>query len=87
MKKLLLIASLFIVTASHAQTRVVKDNTGNYTVAARKDTSGGKPTGQYLTDKEGVKHPVLVSARGKLYYMRTAKSGNVYKCYIKVDQN
>lgn len=85
MKKLLLIASLFIVTAGHAQTRVTKDAQGNYTVTAKHDTSAGKPTGATITDKDGAKHPVLITARGKLYYMRTSKSGNVYKCYIKID--
>lgn len=87
MKNFLTILALGVVMTAHAQTRVVKDSTGNYKLVSHRDTSSGKATGQYLTDKDGVKHPVLVSARGKLYYMRTSKAGNVYKCYIKVDQN
>lgn len=85
MKKLLLIASLFIVTAGHAQTRVTKDAQGNYQVAAKRDTTAGKPTGQTITDRDGAKHPVFVSSRGKLYWLRTSKNGNMYKAYIKID--
>lgn len=81
MKKVLLIASLFIVLTAHAQTKVVKDANGNYS-AVKRDTLS-KPTGHTFTDSKGNVYPVFISARGKLYYMRTSKNGNVYKCYLK----
>lgn len=87
MKRLILIASLFIVVTAHAQTKVIKDAQGNYKVTSGRDTSAGIATGHTITDKDGKVHPLLISSRGRLYYMRTAKSGNIYKCYIKVDQN
>lgn len=87
MKKLILIASLFTVLTAHAQQKVIKDAQGNYKVASGRDTTAGKATGHKITDKEGKVHPVLISARGKLYWLRTSRNGNVYKCYIKVDQN
>lgn len=84
MKKLLIIASLFIVTTAHAQTRVTKDAQGNYIAVSHKDTTAGKPTGHTITDSKGVVYPLLVSSRGKLYYTRTSKvTGNIYKVYIK----
>lgn len=87
MKKLLLIASLFVVTTAQAQQKAVKDAQGNYTVTSHRDTVAGKPTGHTITDSKGNVYPLLLSSRGRLYYMRTSRTGNVYKCYIKVDQN
>ncbi len=82
MKSIFTIISLFIVMLGHAQTRVTKDAKGNFIVAKR-DTAANKATGQTITDRKGNVYPVYKSVNGKLYYMRTSKAGNVYKCYIK----
>lgn len=84
MKKLIITAaSILIVLACHAQTRVTKDSKGNYVVVKRIDTTTNKPTGHTLTDKDGKVYPLFISSRGKLFYMRTSRNGNVYKCYVK----
>lgn len=84
MKKFLIIASLFIVSQGHAQ-QVKKDSNGNY-ISARIDTGANRPTGKTYTDGKGKVYPLLISSRGKLYYLRTAKSGNIYKAYLKVTE-
>lgn len=71
---------LCFVGAASAQ-NAKQDASGNY--IAISDT-GSKPTGKVFTDSKGIKYPVLVSANGKLYYMRTSKAGKVYKAYIKL---
>lgn len=88
-RRLLLIGSLLIVFVgySHAQTRAVKDAQGNYSASHSADTTGSKATGKTFTDSKGKSYPVYESVNGKLYYYRTSRSGNVYKAYIKVDQN
>lgn len=83
LKSLLSIIGLFVALTGHAQQKVTKDAQGNYIVAKRDTAGSNKPTGKFIIDKDGVKHPVFISARGKLYYMRTSKAGNVYKSYIK----
>lgn len=86
MKKLLLIAYLFIVTVCHAQ-QAKKDGSGNYVAVKRADTTANKATGHTFTDSKGKAYPVYISVNGKLFYYRTSKAGNVYKAYIKVDTN
>lgn len=81
MKTILTIAALLLtMTAAQAQ-QVTKDAQGNYH-AAKRDTAN-KATGHTFTDSKGQTYPVYESINGKLYYMRTSKSGNVYKVYIK----
>jgi uncharacterized protein YxeA len=86
-KTLITIASLFVVLAAGAQTKAVKDATGNYIASHKADTASNKPTGKTFTDSKGKVYPVYESVNHKLYYMRTSKSGNVYKAYIKVNEN
>lgn len=81
MKKLILIASLFIAFTAQAQNHIVKDANGNYTVAQRDTTK--KATGKTITLADGKVLPVYISVNGKLYYFKTSKNGNIYKCYIK----
>lgn len=87
MKKLILsIAIMFALGVTAKAQTVVKDAQGNYHAVKKDSTSAsaGKPTGQTFTDTKGQVYPILISARGKLYYERTAKtSGNIYKVYIK----
>lgn len=82
-KKALTIIGLFLALTGHAQQRVTKNAQGNYIVAKRDTAGSNKPSGKFLIGKDGVQHPVFISAHGKLFYMRTSKAGNVYKCYIK----
>ena len=44
-----------------------------------------KYTGHTFIDSKHKEWPVYISANDKLYYLRTSKSGNVYKVYIKED--
>ncbi|HXU28318.1 MAG TPA: hypothetical protein VN698_13890 [Bacteroidia bacterium] len=84
MKKLTLITAITLLSlAGMAQTKVTKDAAGNYVVAKRSDTSANKPTGKTITDRDGNSYPVMISSRGKLFYFRTSKAGNVYKSYIR----
>lgn len=78
MKSLLTTLAILICLTASAQT--VKDSSGNYH-AQRSETA--KPTGKTFTDSKGVVYPLLISARGKLFYLRTSKTGNIYKVYIK----
>lgn len=87
MRKLLLLPALLIVLSAHAQTKAVKDASGNYVTSHKADTTGNKPTGHTFTDSKGKTYPVYESVNGKLYYYRTSRNGNVYKAYIKVDEN
>lgn len=87
MKKLLLLSALFIVFSAHAQTKAVKDASGNYVTSHKADTTGNKATGHTFTSGDGKVYPVYLSARGKLYYYKVSRSGNTYKVYIKIDEN
>lgn len=84
------ITACLLASKAQAQTKVIKDAQGNYHVAKR-DTSAakatGKPTGHTITDYDGKVHPLLLSPKGKPYYMRTSKNGKLYKCYVKIDVN
>ena len=40
-------------------------------------------TGYYYQDKNGVKHPIFLSSRGKAYcWMKSGKTGKMYKRYL-----
>ncbi len=83
MKNLITIAAVMICLTAHAQ-HAVKDAQGNYHAVTRStDTGARKPTGKTFTDSKGKSYPLYLSVNGKLYYMRTSRSGNVYKAYIK----
>lgn len=80
MKKIITIASLFIVMTTQAQTKVTKDANGNYIAVTKSDTSANKATGATFTDRDGKKYLVIISARWKLFitaYQRTAILINV----------
>lgn len=81
MKNLITIFSLLICLTANAQ-HAVKDAQGNYHAVGR-DTASSKPTGHTFTDSKGKSYPLYLSVHGKLYYMRTSRNGNVYKCYLK----
>lgn len=66
-----------------AQT-ITRDAAGNY-YAVTKAKADDKQTGNTFTDAKGNVYPVYVSGKGKLYYIRTSKSGNDYRVYIKTE--
>ena len=84
MKKILLAVALLISTATFSQ-NAKQDATGNYVaIKTAKTKDAGKATGKTFTDAKGNKYPVLESARGKLFYIKTSKTGNGYKVYLKL---
>lgn len=63
---------------------VVRDSKGNFIAAnAQKDTTGAKLTTYTYTDAKGATYPVYVSEKGKFFVIKTSKTGNVYKMYLK----
>lgn len=86
MKKILLTLSLIIgATCCHAQTSIKTDASGNY--ISVKDTSivtSAQPTGKTFTDSKGNIYPVMISKNGKLFVIRTSKTGNKYNQYLKL---
>lgn len=87
MKKIILLAALFLAfTVLKAQT-VKVDASGNYiAVKALKDSTGtaAKPTGKTFTDTKGNTYPVMISKNGKLFVVRISKTGNKYNQYLKL---
>ena len=87
MKKVALILSLFLASSlAFSQSRVQRDSSGNFVqIKASKKAYEDKPTGQTYTTSKGEVYPVYESERGKLYVIRTSKSGNEYKQYLKTE--
>lgn len=83
MKKMIVAVLLLLCLHSTGQ-NARQDASGNY-VAIKKELAKGKPTGKYFTDAKGQKYQVFESARGKLYYERTSKTGNTYKVYLRLE--
>lgn len=84
MKKVIIAVMILLTSCAPVVCQKVKiDSAGNY-VAVRKELSKGEPTGKYFVDAKGQKFQVFKSVRGKLYYERTSKAGNVYKVYLKL---
>lgn len=86
MKYLLLITIIFLAAiTSHSQTTIKQDAQGNY-IAIRDTTTttSAKPTGNTFTDSKGNVYPVMISKNGKLFVVRTSKTGNKYNQYLKL---
>lgn len=71
---------MLLIAAPAAGQTVTKDANGNYVAVKRAETA--TKTGNTYTDAKGVVYEVYRSAKGKLFYYRTSKAGNVYKAYI-----
>jgi hypothetical protein len=86
---LILFFSLFIASFIDAKGQTVqRDANGNFRqISAPKEakTETAKNTGKTFTDTKGNVYPVMISKNGKLFYVRTSKSGNDYKVYIKIE--
>lgn len=79
----LVLAIFMSLNQCHAQKPVKVDADGNYTsVSVKKDKEPDKATDKFFIDSKGVKYPILKSANGKLYYLKTSKNGNEYRVYI-----
>ena len=81
----LLTAFILLSLTGMAQTKIVKDAAGNYVTVKRPDTSDNKATGHTFTDLKGNTYPLYISKRGKLFFLKTSKSGSIYKSYLKED--
>jgi len=83
----MLLIFILITTATSTAQNATKGKDGNFYALAATDKAktGGKETGKFFIDKDGKKYSVLESAKGKLFYIRTSKTGNSYKVYIKTE--
>jgi hypothetical protein len=80
---ILCLAIMGAVIAGNAQT-VKQDASGNfYAAKAAKDSA--TDTGKTFTDTKGNQWPVMKSKSGKLFVIRTSKTGKTYRQYLKVD--
>lgn len=85
-KTLIALTILFAGITSHAQTKVKVDDKGNLIqVSNVREKTPDKPTGQTYTDSKGQEFKVYKSINDKLYIVRTSKSGNEYRQYLKID--
>ena len=86
MKRVLLAIAVSVWALCANSQKVVKDASGNYVaVKVAKDSASGENTGKTFTTAKGEKFPIMQSKRGKLYIIRTSKTGNVYKQYLSID--
>lgn len=82
MRKLLIALLLYSVSLlAMPQQKVVLDKSGNFVslTAGKGVKTPDKTTGKFFIDKKGIKYPVYESVNGKFYYLKTARSGNIYK--------
>jgi hypothetical protein len=87
MKKIVILAALFMAAfCVNAQT-VKVDKNGNYVavkVSYDSAGTGAKKTGKTYTDSKGNVYPVMISKNGKLFVIRISKAGNKYNQYLKL---
>lgn len=86
MKKLIILTAILSLSFGLKAQTVTKDAQGNYiAVKATKQDEKPADTGKTYTDTKGNVYPVYISKNGKLFVIRTSKTGNQYKQYLKVD--
>lgn len=82
---LILVMVMFVACAANAQKPVKLDSMGNYVSSnVFKEKIVDETTGKFFVDTKGVKYPIYRSSNSKMYYLKTAKSGNIYKVYLKL---
>lgn len=82
MKKVITMFLLCISLHSIGQ-KVTVDKDGNYHASVR---PADKKTDKVYIDEDSTSHPIYVSSKNKLYYIRKSKtSGKEYKVYLKID--
>ena len=88
MKKLIvtIAVALFSIVGVNAQ-KITTDANGNYVaVKSERVKAEAKETGKTFTDAKGNVFPVLQSANGKLFVIKTSKNtGNQYRMYLKTE--
>jgi len=87
-KPILSIVFILLSFSIQAQTSVKIDAKGNYIAIAKtsaKGTSKATTTGKTYTDAKGIKYNVMKSEKGKLFIVRTSKSGKTYNQYLKIN--
>ncbi len=85
MKRILIITAILGLSFGLKAQTVTKDAQGNYiAVKALETTEKAKDTGKTFTDTKGNVYPVYVSKNGKLFVIRTSKTGTQYKQYLKI---
>lgn len=84
MKHILIIILCLLSFAGISQ-NAKQDANGNYiAVSQKKAATPAKLTGKTYTDSKGVKYPVYESAKGKIFIIRTSKTGKTYNQYLKL---
>lgn len=85
MKRIIILAAILsLYFAGNSQT-IEKTKEGNY-IAVKATKIDEKPTGtgKTFTDTKGNVYPVFISKNGKLFVIRTSKTGSQYKQYLKL---
>lgn len=77
---------IYMGLAECAAQKITTDSQGNFVqVKDTASTGTAKLSGKTFTDASGKKYPVWVSAKGKYFVIRTSKTGNKYKQYLKLN--
>ena len=80
---LILLFALLCITGSAQNAK--QDANGNYTaITTKKAKTKAINTGKTFTDAKGNKYPVYESAKGKIFIIRTSKTGKTYNQYLKL---
>ena len=78
----LLLMMLFVLSIGKCKAQNVKLQ-GKVFVQQASASSDSTITGYYYQDRDGEKHPVFLSSRGKAYcWCKSKKTGKMYKRYL-----
>ena len=81
--KTLLIALILFISISGRSQEAIRLPSGDYSAIGRKDTL--IITGKVFIDRNGVRWPVFLTSRGKLYIIKQSrKTGKKYRSYLKL---
>lgn len=74
----------YVCSLNAQQVKQTKD--GNYiAVKSEARKTEAKNTGKTYTDTKGIVYPVMISKNGKLFIIRTSKTGRTYNQYLKLN--
>ena len=86
MKQFILLAAFICASLVSFSQKVKVDANGNYVAEVSvRDSAVATNTGKTFTDSKGNVFPVMMSKAGKLFVIRTSKTGTTYKQYLKLD--
>ena len=83
--KFIAIVAILIITLSLLTCKATAQNVKleGKTFVQQTTTGDSTATGYYYQDKEGMKHPIFLSSRGKAYcWCKSKKTGKMYKRYL-----